>query len=216
MRHRWNMHECTTRPRHAATLVGTQRPRHARRARQLPCRPFSLRSAALRRLVPAALRRLVPAVAALTLLAGCRDTVDRSPPQVLYGQTECERCRMIVSEERFAAALVFEDDHRVVKPAFDDVGCLLEYLKRQPPASDYIAYVHDLDTRRWLDASQAHFVHSDTLETPMASGLAAADSPRAAQQLADRYAGRRLRFGDLLEERGVVPAAHAHASGESR
>ncbi|UCC51087.1 MAG: hypothetical protein JSV68_18550, partial [Anaerolineaceae bacterium] len=42
---------------------------------------------------------------ALFLFVGCGQTTNlEEPPQIVYGQDVCERCGMIISEEKFAAA----------------------------------------------------------------------------------------------------------------
>jgi copper chaperone NosL len=142
-------------------------------------------------------------------LFGCGGGDDLSPPQVRYDEQECVRCGMIISEERFAAALVVRGASIVSKLAFDDTGCLLEHLREQKPASEVIPYVHDFDTSRWVDARHATFVKSDKLHTPMASELAACSSPDSAERLLERYPGRIVAFEALLHSPadGSVAAA---------
>ncbi|MEW6251733.1 MAG: nitrous oxide reductase accessory protein NosL [Planctomycetota bacterium] len=126
--------------------------------------------------------------------AGCRRPPDISPPQLRLGEQECDSCRMLVNDERFAAALVFQRDGNVTKLVFDDINCVFDYLAEQPPAEPYHVYTHDLDTRAWLDARRASFICSAKLETPMASQIAAAPTPEAAAALLEHYPGERLTF----------------------
>lgn len=130
--------------------------------------------------------------------AGCGRSDDLGPPQIAYGHAECELCRMIISEEPFAAAAVVVAPEGVRKVAFDDIGCLLRFLRDEPPATRVIAYVHDYESGRWIDAGAAAFVRSDDLTTPMASHLAACESPRAAEELLRRYRGAQARLDQLL------------------
>lgn len=147
-----------------------------------------------------AMRRSTVAAAAvwLALAVGCGRSDDRSPPQVAYGQTECEHCKMIVSDEPFAAAACVRGDDGVRKIAFDDVGCLLDYLKEKPDPAPVAMYVHDFKTLRWMPAAQATYVRSDKLQTPMASNLAACETLQAADALLAQYPGDVLTFDDLL------------------
>jgi len=139
-------------------------------------------------------------LAGLALLAGaCNRPPDTSPPQIRYGEQECDACRMLVSDERFAAALVFEQDGHVTKLVFDDVNCVFSYLSDHPAGNSYTVYVHDLDTRAWLDARTAFFVRSDRLETPMASQIAASSSASGADNLLKRYPGQRLTFAQVAK-----------------
>lgn len=144
---------------------------------------------------------------------GCSRPPDISPPQIRYGEQECDSCRMLVSDERFAAALVFEQDGKVTKLVFDDINCAFSYLSERPVTGPYQMYTHDLDTRAWLDARHAFFVHSPKLETPMASQVAATSSVDAADGLLKRYAGERLTF-DQVAKRFVSPASQHSEAGD--
>lgn len=130
-------------------------------------------------------------------LGACSRQADRTPPQVRYGEQECEWCRMLISDERFAAALVFEDAGRVSRLAFDDISCVYHYLADHAVTAPATVYTHDLETRAWLDARQATFVRSEKLETPMASRVAAAASREAAARLLERYPGTLLTIEEV-------------------
>ncbi len=155
------------------------------------------------------------AATALALLApGCGRRSDLSPPVIAYGQQECDLCRMIISEERFAAALVLSSGARVEKLAFDDVGCVLSYLRDRRPPDGWTAYVHDLESRQWVDASAATFVVSPHLHTPMASELAAAATRAGAERIAEQYPGQLVTFGTLMERLVRTPAASSTPTSE--
>lgn len=148
-------------------------------------------------------------------VAGCGRAPNLSPPTIHYGETECDTCRMIVSEERFAAAACVVGEGGVRKLAFDDVGCLLEWLQEQPATGQTQCYVHDLESREWVDATRAVFVRSATLQTPMASNLAACASSESAVAVLRRHPGTILDFEQLRSEtaRG---AARGVAASEGR
>ena len=83
----------------------------------------------------------------------------------------CSFCKMAISEKRFAAEII-TDDERVLK--FDDVGCLLRYRQQAGNGLKSAAvYVTDYDSREWLKADDAFFVKSGTIKTPMGSSLIA-------------------------------------------
>lgn len=144
--------------------------------------------------------------------AGCGRAPDLSPPTILYGETECDSCRMIVSEERFAAAACVVREGVVRKAAFDDVGCLLEWLHEQPASEQTHCYVHDLESQEWVDASRAVFVRSETLQTPMASKLAACASSESAMAVLRRYPGTIRDFEQLRSETARGAAREVAAS----
>lgn len=126
------------------------------------------------------------------LAAGCSGS---GPPNVRYGQEECAHCRMIVNDERYAAA--------VVTPAgearkFDEVGCLLDYLKDHTGDGDRL-WVRSYRPTGWLDARVAVYVHAPKLQTPMGSGLAAVATRAEADALAGELGGKVLTFAELGE-----------------
>lgn len=120
---------------------------------------------------------------ALTLAAGCAKRAGPEPPPILFGQQECDECRMIISDERFAAALVFDEgDGEFRAVAFDDIGCLFAHEQANATLPVAARYVRDQSTRLWLSAEAASYVRSSSIETPMASGVAATASPQAAAE----------------------------------
>jgi copper chaperone NosL len=121
---------------------------------------------------------------------GC-ERVDRPvPPEIVFGQHECDVCRMIISDERFAAGLSVEDaSGDYITLAFDDIGCMLEYEQSNPEDTIAARYVRDRDSRQWLDATTAVFLHSQTLETPMAFGVAAFSQHSQAVELQQSFPG---------------------------
>lgn len=155
------------------------------------------------------LLRIGAMFAAVLPAVGCGRSADFGPPAITYGQTECYQCKMIVSEEPFAAAAVIVASDGVQKRAFDDIGCLLDFLREAPTADRAISYVHDHPSHKWLDASRAVFIRSESLRTPMASHLAAAESSAGAEELLRRYAGTTATFEQLRTAAGPGLAADA-------
>jgi copper chaperone NosL len=109
-------------------------------------------------------------VLALALSSACRRGAVE-PAQVDTHADVCARCRMAVSDRRFAGQLAAPGEE---PRFFDDVGCLGEYLRQHPtlPAGT-VAFVADHRTGAWVRASRAVFTKRDTLETPMGSHLIA-------------------------------------------
>lgn len=139
-------------------------------------------------------------------VAGCSPPADLGPPAVAYGQTECDLCRMIISDEQFAAGAVVQTADGVKKLAFDDLGCLLNFLREQPGGS-VTCYVHDYETRAWLDAGRAVFLRSAALQTPMASNLAACQAQSAAETLRRRFPGDTMTFEQLRQPAENLPGS---------
>jgi copper chaperone NosL len=129
----------------------------------------------------------------LAAAAGCGPADATRPPTVRFGEEACAFCRMIISDERFAAARV-STSGEVLK--FDDVGCLLRHEADDPqPAAAY--WVHNFRGPDWLNAREAVYVPSGRVASPMGYGLVAVPNAQAARDMTTDSTGRMLRFGDL-------------------
>ena len=118
------------------------------------------------------------------LLAACSQTVDTdSPPQFIYGEDVCDRCQMIISEARYAAAYwTAAGEAR----RFDDVGGMFAHYEETGEAVASF-WVHDFGTAAWLRAEDAYFVVDAALETPMGFGVVTCATAEAAENLAERH-----------------------------
>jgi nitrous oxide reductase accessory protein NosL len=119
-------------------------------------------------------------------LVGCsRD--EGWPPgfdPIHWDRDTCVRCRMVISDRRFAAELVGAGPNQALK--FDDIGCALFWLRDKATAMPWISapdtrlWVADLASRgavpNWLDARQAQYV---SRMSPMAYNFAATPRPDA-------------------------------------
>lgn len=158
---------------------------------------------------------LIVGISLIVLIAcgGATVTPDM-PPEILYGEDVCDQCNMIISDERFAAGLVVElapgeFEHRI----FDDIGDLLAYEKTHGEEFTIAAYyVHDYNSKEWIDGKSAYYIHSEELFTPMGFGLAAAAQELEAEALAEEWNGSVLSFAELHERfmAGQDAAEHVH------
>ncbi|MFO0839938.1 MAG: nitrous oxide reductase accessory protein NosL [Phycisphaerae bacterium] len=164
------------------------------------------------------MRRIVALLAAAGPLlspVGCRRTQDAGPPKIDYGQTECERCKMIISEVPYAAALVHVVSGRMQKTAYDDIGCLLRQLAARDHVEMPKVYVHDFSTRRWIAADAATFLHCDDLQTPMGSGIVAFEDAASAESFRKSHKGAIRTFGELLQLPDPTPQTNSDSNERS-
>ena len=148
------------------------------------------------------LRSALLLLAPLLAAVGCpgRSAPLDLPPDVRYGVDPCDRCGMIVSDERFAAAYVTSTG---VTRRFDDLGCMTSFLVEQPEAVSAL-WVHDEESRAWLRGPQATFVRTTSIITPMGTGIVAVASATRAQALAEREKGQVLDLESFRALGGVV------------
>ncbi len=144
----------------------------------------------------------------LVFLAACGQSVNTDePPEIVYGQDTCDRCNMIISEERFAAAYWTADGEA---RRFDDIGGMLAFVtEKREEAASY--WVHDFNSVVWIRAEEASYVLDGDLMTPMGFGVAAFADAEMAQMMADGRENVMVRtFTELLAMNMTMPVTHTH------
>lgn len=165
----------------------------------------------------------------LLLLGGCSESVPVAPPVVHYGQDLCALCGMIITDDRFAAALVCGDESgrrgdREAR-AFDDVGCLIRDESLNPDRTVAGRWVRGFRSDQWHGADTAVYLQSRALHSPMAYGLAACPNRESAERLAAEFpgeildfdtAGRRFEANTLILAPGPPPGSSSTTRGPDR
>jgi copper chaperone NosL len=113
--------------------------------------------------------------------AACAGGGAPKPPEIAYGRDVCEMCGMLISEARFAAAVLLEDG-RALK--FDDAGEMFAYHHEHPDLKARAWFVHDYRTEEWTRGEQAFYVISQAVRSPMGTGVAAFSERPAAEAFA--------------------------------
>ena len=105
---------------------------------------------------------------------GCGEQSAVLPPSVVLGDSVCDECNMIISDERWATATIVQGARGPEPRLFDDFNCQVNYESRLPGEQSVIArWAHCHESRQWIDAENAHYVISARLRTPMGSNTAA-------------------------------------------
>jgi len=113
------------------------------------------------------------ALALLMGMGGCssKKSNDGKPAVMHWDRDMCERCKMAVSERKYAVQVINPANGKVYK--FDDIGCTVLWFDEEhiPWQDKAIIWITDAKTGEWIDARKAKFT-DDTI-TPMAYGFAA-------------------------------------------
>jgi len=137
--------------------------------------------------------RLTLAAMVMSVIAISCNSKEDTLPHIRYGQETCDRCRMIISEKRFAAA--YQTDENVMRK-FDDLGCaVIHRTERGERIKQFWAY--DYEETAWLDTAQVFFVRSAELLTPMGYGIVAVKTKIEARRLAEKTKGQIVEFNQL-------------------
>lgn len=122
-----------------------------------------------------------------------------TPRQLQYGAERCSHCHMTLADPRFAGQIVTVTGK--VLP-FDDVGCLAMYVVTGgiPGNEIHAIWVNDFGAPDALvRATEAVFLASNSLHTPMDYGLAASAPGSKADSLSAALSAKRLTWSEVLD-----------------
>jgi nitrous oxide reductase accessory protein NosL len=114
---------------------------------------------------------LVLLLASFFLSTGCEKKPVGAVAQMHWDRDMCERCKMAVSDRKFAVQIIDPDSGKTYK--FDDMGCAVLWMHENkiPWKDKAIIWVTDAKTGEWIDARKARYTEGAI--TPMAFGFAA-------------------------------------------
>jgi len=114
----------------------------------------------------------------LTLLAlgvfftGCqKDKISTDPVKIHWDRDVCTRCKMAISERKYAFEVINPHNGKVYK--FDDIGCGVLWMDENKISwkDQAVLWVADAKDGEWINARSAYY--TDESITPMAYGIAA-------------------------------------------
>jgi copper chaperone NosL len=130
-------------------------------------------------------------------------------PDIRYGEDVCVDCNMIISDPRFASAYAYEiEPGRFESLPFDDIGDMVKHAREHPENKVVNWWVHDFNTKEWLDATAAFYVASENIQSPMGFGVAALAQQVDAEQLAQETGGELLDWDEARVH--MAMAGHMH------
>jgi len=137
-------------------------------------------------------------VLALACVSACGDAAPTGPPEIRLGVDACDGCGMAIAEPSYAAAALMDDgaERRMLK--FDDIGCFARWEASASGSTVRGRWVHDRQTKAWIDASTATFSQLRDLTTPMGSGIAAFRIASDADALVAEHGGEKLSWDAIL------------------
>ncbi|MCP4622161.1 MAG: hypothetical protein GY850_01360 [bacterium] len=119
------------------------------------------------------LRHLVRAAAfgfLLFLIIACKGgNEEQLPVDFVWDRVACEECKMALSDPHYSAQVI---DPKGKAYFFDDIGCAILWLDRQPWKNKARTWVNDVKTTEWIEAQKANWISGDP-QTPMGYGFAA-------------------------------------------
>lgn len=145
-------------------------------------------------------KRRVSAAAALLLIPAFLhiQACSSGPEPIHYGQDNCHACKMTLTDRRFGAEII-TDKGKVFK--FDDLNCLVGYIKEGQISKENIAQVVTVDfkkTGQFVDVQRAFFLQTEALKSPMRADIASFSDKNELESTRTQTGG-----GKILDWTGV-------------
>jgi hypothetical protein len=109
----------------------------------------------------------------LLILACKGGNEEQLPVDFVWDRVACEECKMALSDPHYSAQVIDPNGRAYY---FDDIGCSILWLRRQPWKDKARTWVNDVKTTEWIEAQKASWISGDP-QTPMGYGFAATLSP---------------------------------------
>ena len=109
----------------------------------------------------------------LSIIACKGGNKEQLPVDFVWDRVACEECKMALSDPHYSAQVI---DPNGKAYYFDDIGCVVLWLRRQPWKDKARTWVNDVKTTEWIEAEKANWIYGDP-KTPMGYGFAATLSP---------------------------------------
>ena len=107
----------------------------------------------------------------MIVMSACEKKPRGGVEKMHWDRDMCERCKMAVSERKYAVQIINPTTNKAYK--FDDIGCGVLWLSEEkiPWRKEAIIWITDAKSGQWIDARRARY--TDDSITPMAFGFAA-------------------------------------------
>ncbi|HNM32047.1 MAG TPA: nitrous oxide reductase accessory protein NosL [Chitinophagales bacterium] len=120
------------------------------------------------------------------------------PKPIKLSIDQCDNCKMSISDPRFPAEIITKKGKIFI---FDDIYCLLEYLKENEDTKKSVkeVYLSDyLDAHEFIKAEVAHLYRSEEIHSPMGGNTAAFTSEENKKNTVKDFKGESVSWKNLL------------------
>ncbi|MEK4080138.1 nitrous oxide reductase accessory protein NosL [Solibacillus sp. FSL W7-1436] len=128
------------------------------------------------------------------ILAACSEQT-YEPREINAEADVCYMCNMSITHVDYAAQIVLKNGDHV---AFDDLGCLMEYVLEQGKEKIGAGFIRDTNSSKWLNIEEAIYVYSKEYWTPMNYGVLAFNSQEEANDYIKAQPGEIVPYEELL------------------
>ena len=115
-------------------------------------------------------KKIVILIFNFLFLIGCQQgNKEQLPVDFVWDRVVCQECKMALSDPHYSAQVI---DPNGKAYYFDDIGCAILWLRRQPWQDKSRTWINDFNTTDWIDAKKANWMYGNP-RTPMGYGFTA-------------------------------------------
>ncbi|MDX1640652.1 MAG: nitrous oxide reductase accessory protein NosL [Balneolaceae bacterium] len=128
------------------------------------------------------------------LMSAC----SQKPAEIHYGSDECEYCKMMIHDNRFASQIITETGKSI---KFDAIECMAAYTTDHKSELNEAKYwVSDFSSPdSWVEISEATIIQSEVIKSPMGASLLAIGNEQTAEQHLSEYPGEIVAWETLVK-----------------
>jgi copper chaperone NosL len=119
------------------------------------------------------------------------------PEPLQYGMDACYACKMTLMDNKFGAELVTRKG-KVYK--FDDMNCMLNFYHSEYESTEDFTHILVIDfanPEKFIAAQHALYIKSESIRTPMASGIAAFENEESLKPYLKEWRGVLMSWGEV-------------------
>jgi copper chaperone NosL len=133
----------------------------------------------------------------LLLISSTFLSCQSKPEPILYGEDECDNCKMTISDPKYGAELI-TDKGKIFK--FDSIECLADYSTKVESGTIGSMWVADFSNpENLINALDALYLKSDRLRSPMGLNLSAFNNSPELEKVINEFGGDRISWTDLIK-----------------
>ncbi|MBP2239669.1 copper chaperone NosL [Cytobacillus eiseniae] len=129
------------------------------------------------------------------VLAACSNSKAAAPVEIKANEDSCDACKMGIEDLQSAGQIIMDDGKPLL---FDDIGCMIDYIQTHNPAYE-AAFVHDYQSKEWIDFDKSTFVQDSGIESPMSYGIAAFEVEENANEFHQNHGGMKYTHDELIK-----------------
>lgn len=115
--------------------------------------------------------------------------------KINYNTTQCTHCNMVIKDQLHASKATLESGKTVF---FDAIECLLNYINSNPTTKFQSFSVINYANGKFIDATNATYLKSKAIKSPMGANLSAFATKTTAETTARRNPGKLFTWSQLL------------------